>query len=918
MKYSGGTKDSLLSREFGGTYFRGIDMQDRLWFSNRKGDGVSWLYCFDQDTTLKFNLKELFDFPVGYTLRSIHLRPNSNDLWFRFDKTKLLNKNGFRGIQTIFYQLEITHTIELIGKSEFSFNSNYYYELFFDSKGINTYFSIPGEVFKFDGENWKLAWKIPRKPLLRHMMTVDRQERLIVMQQVDEKGKNWDLLIKSEKELIKRDLKVFNLNNFIIDYENNIWLGTEKGLIRVMGEGFTHYNKRQEKLPDGAWSIIPDENDRYWIGSYGQGLLRRRGNTFDTIKQAKNLFSDMKDYFYMGAMKDSRGRLWFPHTSGIALRDQNEWLKIPTKKAVMALYEDTLTNEVLIGSRGLYKWKNGQTTTFIPKTDMGGKFTYIVAIEKDKKGYYWLGTHHELIKYDGKKKFEVFEKGDKVAAKGAISLHRDHRDNIWIGSHDGLLLYDYQGNPRQVGKNVLNYSINFIEQGNSKYLFLGLYQGLGVLDLEKFYEERELVINIYDRNSGFPGIEAAQNGAIVDHNGHVWVLTSDYLTKIEPERLNPYMSPPKTSIYKLEAASGSETTDEQVWTQTEQTTFTYKENSLRFHFRGIYFSKPDAVKYQFRLRGFDEDWSEITSERQATYYKLPPGNYTFEVKSTNGMGKWSPAIKKEVKIIPAYWQTWWFKIWEIIGGALVLSIIAIAIYVTNRKRREAKEKMENAINGLKLKTLTNQVSPHFAANLITIMQFNILKETRDRAMNLLGNFGQLLQATLMGSDELFIPLDQEIEMVKNYLLLEAARYEGKLKYSIELDETIDFKTLVPKLIVQTYVNNAIKHGLEHKQEDDWYITIQIDRKAEVLRIQVQDNGVGREAAKALKIPGRNMGKGLNILEETFNWLNAYHSTESWHKFTDLYDNKGNPVGTHVEAHLPIHLKLPPSTLHSHA
>ena len=109
-------------------------------------------------------------------------------------------------------------------------------------------------------------------------------------------------------------------------------------------------------------------------------------------------------------------------------------------------------------------------------------------------------------------------------------------------------------------------------------------------------------------------------------------------------------------------------------------------HKLDFEFTALNFAAPENVQFQYRIDNFDENWIEGGTQRQASYSRLPPGNYCFEVRACNNNGPWSPmAATVNFLVTPFYWQTWWFRILSLL--LFTLGIIAIVYYVSVRRFR---------------------------------------------------------------------------------------------------------------------------------------------------------------------------------------------------------------------------------------
>jgi sensor histidine kinase YesM len=164
----------------------------------------------------------------------------------------------------------------------------------------------------------------------------------------------------------------------------------------------------------------------------------------------------------------------------------------------------------------------------------------------------------------------------------------------------------------------------------------------------------------------------------------------------------------------------------------------------------------------------------------------------------------------------------------------------------------------------------------------------------------------LIRGILDSADKTTRSLENEIEFVKNYLELQRFRYKNRFDYSIEIDEEIDTTMPVPKMIIQTYAENAVKHGL-FPLEKQGSLNIVITGTDDVLTINVEDNGIGRKRASENKT--KLTGKGIKIMTQYIDVFNERNTEKITFDFYDLTDENQNPSGTRVSIKIPVRMKF---------
>lgn len=231
-------------------------------------------------------------------------------------------------------------------------------------------------------------------------------------------------------------------------------------------------------------------------------------------------------------------------------------------------------------------------------------------------------------------------------------------------------------------------------------------------------------------------------------------------------------------------------------------------------------------------------------------------------------------------------------------------------YEAEKKQRET-ELLRLQATKLQLKALRAQMNPHFMFNALNSIQHYITSNDVTFAAKYLSKFARLMRQALEYSDKEIISLEEEVEFLKDYLLINAKlRFEDKLEYEVKVDDDIEEDIFgVPTMIIQPYVENAIEHGLRHKQKGLIKIHFKLLNEHTILCI-VEDNGIGRERARKLQEKDPNYdnhkSKGTNITEKRLEILHQSSGEEVFVNTIDLKDSTtGEPLGTRVNIQIPI-------------
>ena len=226
------------------------------------------------------------------------------------------------------------------------------------------------------------------------------------------------------------------------------------------------------------------------------------------------------------------------------------------------------------------------------------------------------------------------------------------------------------------------------------------------------------------------------------------------------------------------------------------------------------------------------------------------------------------------------------------------------------KNKAMKSEAELLFAQNKFDSLRSQMNPHFIFNLINGVQNYILKAEKYKAYNHLTTFASSIRLIIHNASKSFIPIKDELELIKTYIDLEKVRFRDDFDYQLNVDEKLnEINPLIPSMIVQPIIENAIIHGLSNKQDNgQLFINFEFGEGECFVKCSIKDNGIGREEAMKIKenktleehlsISTTNSQQRINILKKM-----GYKKAEI--RINDLRNEKGNPTGTEVTLNLPI-------------
>jgi two-component sensor histidine kinase len=230
-----------------------------------------------------------------------------------------------------------------------------------------------------------------------------------------------------------------------------------------------------------------------------------------------------------------------------------------------------------------------------------------------------------------------------------------------------------------------------------------------------------------------------------------------------------------------------------------------------------------------------------------------------------------------------------------------LFFFIVLIKKIGTSQQKAKEDLNNRLITLQLQGIKAQLDPHFTFNTLNSIASLIYLEDRQAAYDYMRKFTQLLRSMLNDAEKIYRNLGDEIDFVTTYLELEKLRFGDKFNYLIEVGEGVNLREQVPKLVLQTFAENAVKHGIM-PSESGGLIRISVLKEKDYLKLTVEDNGIGRELSAG---HSSSTGKGLKLTNEFYDILNQINKKPIKHLITDLYNNNNEASGTRVEVWVPL-------------
>ena len=735
--------------------------------------------------------------------------------------------------------------------------------------------SYEGELFvatKGDGiwvhsnESWKDLGQSYYFGRLVNQLYLDKQNNFWI-------ASNYGLAMLSKSDFKKHPTIQKRGTLEMIEYDGALWIASQTGINRIK-EGVDTWFPLKENA-NYMICLGISHTGKLQAGGIGGKLYEWNGINFKIQQTIDSPLNGLDVY----DIETQGTKTYYACRNKIL-----QWDSIGVKELKLGINQGTCYDVQALGSSLYFACSEGlfvmMDSTIIQYTVTDGMTDhYCRVLEVDGFGNLWIGTYSEgLMKFDGQN-FESFTIHNGLSNNLITSLEWDaKRNSLWVGTNEGL----NQLSLNSKGVNVSCKSFN----SATGYPFLFCHNKSLLLK-----DDRTLLFAV---NTNDETLE-------------------EYIFSFEADDIVIQNTPPNVLLESFKIWDKEiplNTTSQSASLFKQKNNFSHSQNDLSFDISGIHLSQGDFISYQWYLEGYENSWRQETTESTAHYTNLYPGTYSLHLRAKVPGSVWTTTKKYAFIIVPPYWKSWWFII--IIGLVIFWTVYTLI----NIKQKRYHKKQLEAINQLKqkaeleLKALRAQLNPHFIFNVLNSIQYSIYDKSSNLGLEFIQNFAILMRKTLLHSRKNLIPFRDEVDFLKLYIKLENARFETPFTFHLDLNEDEDYYNIyIPPLLLQPYVENAIKHGLFNKTDHSTScLTIKFRLEADVLICSIKDNGVGRDSANAKKNK-HHVSQGLQMMQERLDYLNVVYKGASFeHEFMDVLNEKGNVSGTQVSIKIPLYLR----------
>lgn len=507
-------------------------------------------------------------------------------------------------------------------------------------------------------------------------------------------------------------LRRFAVFALLLDHDSNVWLGTNRGLVRITPTGAVSVAAGKP-----VTALFEDRDGDLWFGG-SDGITRLRDGTFTTYSTADGLPSDHIGPIYA----DTQGRIWLAPISGGLY-----WMR---DGKVTPLRADGLDHDVVYSIDGgngqiCIGRQRGGLTVLTPHGDAFAAHTYtkrdglaentVYAVRCDGKGAIWAGTVSAGVSRLSDRRFKTYSQKDGLASNTVNAILTD-TGTVWVATVNGLSRWNGAGWRTYSNQDGLPSSnVGTIFEDSEHVIWIATPSGLalmkdGVIEAPRNLPEalREQVFGIAEDGLGAlwmttsdhvlqvnrerllagtltatdvqsygieDGLEGEQGTArnrsvVADAPGRIWMSLNQGLSVADPEITANNAVPVAVRLQSISA-------DGRQMNLLQGLRFTPGTQSVTINFDATNLSEPDRIRFRYKLDGSDRGWSDTVASRQVDYSNLSPGDYRFRVVASDSKGLWNgPETEVSFAIEPALYQTLWFRIL----GVMALALAGFALY----------------------------------------------------------------------------------------------------------------------------------------------------------------------------------------------------------------------------------------------
>ena len=678
-----------------------------------------------------------------------------------------------------------------------------------------------------------------------------------------------------------------------MDREDTLWVGTDGGgLNRVKRPVFEVLDVSRSSADRAVQSVCEDAQGGLWIGVNNGGVAHWKDGELERFIPGRVV----QDPYVWAVLADQRQRVWAGTWGGGGLFQwQNHQFRAVAgpeaiRRGVHALFQDR-TGRVWVGTQGgLSCWDEHEWKVFTTRDGLSSD--EVQALAEDGEGNLWIGTVGGGLNRLKDGRFSVFHKNDGLPSEDVSALCVDREGVLWIGtSGSGLARFGKEGWTRYTtSEGLIRNGITYLIEDGQGWLWMGSSAGLmrvpkSTLNDVAAHKASFVPCRAYGKADGLPTRECTQGsqpGAIRTHDGKLWFSTIRGLVSVNPSQLKPNLSPPPVVIESV-LIDGQGSTRGLRGTPPPSVTLAAGKEHLEIKYTSLNLAAPDRALFKYRLDKHESKWVEAGNIRQASYSRLPPGQYRFVVTACNEDGVWNPeGCALDVTVLPPIWRTWWFQ--SASAAAFLGLIVAVVHYLsTQRLQRQLEQHRQREALERERQRIARDIHDQLGASLTQVALLGEMVEIDKEYPEEVGaharQISQTARDTTRGLDEIVWtvnPSNDSLEGLINYVCKYAQEYleVAGVRYRLEVPAQLPPVPLLPEVRHNVFLaaKEAVTNVVRHAKASEVHLRLHLAPGSFTLEIQDNGRGVAGLDEKAARTRNglRNMFKRMEDIGGAFS------------------------------------------------
>jgi ligand-binding sensor domain-containing protein/signal transduction histidine kinase len=635
------------------------------------------------------------------------------------------------------------------------------------------------------------------------------------------------------------DVAVAQVQSVSEDREGRLWVGARGGGITCWQSGVSQWFGPNLGLTNlDITTVFADRQMRLWAGTSGGDLFLLQAGRFESAAGSKIITGAI-----WAIHEDRQGRLWLGTLGGLACWDDREWRVWTTLDGlsadeVRALADDP-SGALWIGTMGggLNRWQDGRFTVYRKKDGLPSE--HISSLHLDGDGVLWIGTFGSGLGRFHKGQWTSYTTLQGLPSNSIGYMVEDGQGYLWIGSNAGLV-------------RVQKAELNRFAQGLTHYV----------------------PCRAYGKPDGLPTRECtlgSQPGGCRTLDGQLWFPTVKGLVSVHPNQLEPNRHRPPVVIEAVYADGQLQNTNSLRPEFPQPLVIAAGKEHLEIHYTSLNLAAPDRGRFQYRLDGYEKNWTEARNSRVARYSRLPGGRYQFHVKACNEDGIWNEEGSTLALVVrPPFWRTGWFL--SLASLAILGTIVATVHYASTQKLQRQVERLrqQEALDKDRAR-IAQDIHDQLGASLTQVALLGELvrgdKDQPDEVEAHAQQISQTARDTTRVLDEIVWavnPANDTLDGLLTYICKHAQDFlsVAGLRYRLDFPEPLPAINITPELRHNVFLafKEAVTNIARHAKATTVTIRLLLDANHFVL--EIVDNGRGLPDLDEKTVLTRNGLRGM--------------------------------------------------------